>query len=68
MTSVLEEFTSEEQHSVILFCEQIISAKDIHKEIFPIYGAKCLSHRAVHKCVANAHDQRVEMEVKNWLR
>jgi hypothetical protein len=27
---------------------KILNAKDIHKEIFPVYGGKCLSHKAVH--------------------
>jgi hypothetical protein len=26
-------------------------AKDIHKEIFPVYGGKCLSHTAAHNWV-----------------
>jgi hypothetical protein len=28
-------------------------AKDIHKEMFPVYGGKCLERKAVHICVAN---------------
>jgi hypothetical protein len=24
------------------------NAKDIHKEMFPVYGGKCSSHKAVH--------------------
>jgi hypothetical protein len=28
-----------------------LTAKDIHKEIFPIYGGKCLSRKAVHNWV-----------------
>jgi hypothetical protein len=28
-------------------------AKDIRKEMFPIYGGKCLSRKAVHNWVAN---------------
>jgi hypothetical protein len=28
-----------------------LNAKDIHKEIFPVYGGKCLSRKAVHNCV-----------------
>jgi hypothetical protein len=26
-------------------------AKDIHKEMFPVYGGKCLSHIAFHNCI-----------------
>jgi hypothetical protein len=28
-----------------------LNAKDIHKEIFPVYGGKCLSRKAVHNWV-----------------
>jgi hypothetical protein len=30
-----------------------LDTKDIHKEIFLVYGGKCLSHKAVHSWVAN---------------
>jgi hypothetical protein len=30
-----------------------LEAKDIHKEMFPVYGGKCLSRKAVHNWVAN---------------
>jgi hypothetical protein len=28
-----------------------LNAQDIHKEMFPVYGGKCLSRKAVHNCV-----------------
>jgi hypothetical protein len=28
-----------------------LNAKNIHKEIFPVYGGKCLSRKAVHNWV-----------------
>jgi hypothetical protein len=28
-----------------------LSAKDIHKEMFPVYGGKCSSRKAVHNWV-----------------
>jgi transposase len=28
-----------------------LSAKDVHKEMFPVYGGKCLSRKAVHNWV-----------------
>jgi hypothetical protein len=36
-----------------MFCcaflwEKGLNAKDIHKEMFPVYGGKCLSRKAVH--------------------
>jgi hypothetical protein len=30
-----------------------LNAKDINKEMFPVYGGKCLSLKAVHNWVAN---------------
>jgi hypothetical protein len=31
--------------------EKGLSAKDIHKEMFPVYGVKCLSRKAFHNWV-----------------
>jgi predicted nucleic acid-binding Zn ribbon protein len=50
-----------------------VSEKDIYKEIFPLYGVKCLSCRAVHNWVEKrdkhfADDEDVETEVRKWLR
>jgi hypothetical protein len=50
-----------------------LNAKDIHKEMFPVYGGKCLSRKAVHKWVEKsgkrfADDEEIETEVRNWLR
>jgi hypothetical protein len=53
-----------------------LSAKDIHKEMFPLDGGKCLSCKAVHNWVEKfsqgplkvADDEEVEMEVWKWLR
>jgi hypothetical protein len=28
-----------------------LNAKDIHKEMFPVYGGKCLSRKAIHNWV-----------------
>jgi hypothetical protein len=28
-----------------------LNAKDVHKEIFPVYGGKCLSREAIHNWV-----------------
>jgi hypothetical protein len=48
MATALEECTTEEQRSVMRFLwEQLFSAKDIHKEMFPVYGEKYLSRKAV---------------------
>jgi hypothetical protein len=49
------------------------SAKDIHKEMFPVYGMTCLSCKTFHNCVEKrgkcfADDKGVETEVWKWLR
>jgi hypothetical protein len=43
MATVLEECTIKEQCSFVHFlCAKGLNAKDIHKEMFPVYGGKCL--------------------------
>jgi hypothetical protein len=52
MAIVLEVYTTEEQRSALRFLwAQGLSAKDIHKEMFPSYGGKCLSRKAFHRSV-----------------
>jgi hypothetical protein len=54
IATVLEECTTGEQRSVVRFLwAKGLNAKDIHKEMFPVYVWKCLSRKAVHNCVAN---------------
>jgi hypothetical protein len=73
MATVLE-FTTEEQRSVVLFLwARGLNAKDIHKEMFPVYGGMCLSFKMVHIWVEKrdkrfANDEEVETEVRKWLR
>jgi hypothetical protein len=50
-----------------------INVKNIHIEIFPAYGGKCLSRKAVHSWVKKhekrfADDEEVETEEQKWLR
>jgi hypothetical protein len=50
-----------------------LNAKDIHKEMFPVYGGKCLSHKAVHNWVEKhgklfADVEEFETELRSWLR
>jgi hypothetical protein len=41
MTTMLEEYTTKEQNSVVRFLlAKGLNAKDIHKEMFPVYGGK----------------------------
>jgi transposase len=49
MATVLEECITEEQRSAVSFLwAKGLNVKDIHKEIFPVYGGKCLSRKSVH--------------------
>jgi hypothetical protein len=49
MVAVLEEYTTEENRSVVHFlCANRFNTKDIHKEMFPVYDWKSLSHKVVH--------------------
>jgi hypothetical protein len=46
-----------------------LNAKDIHKEMFLVYGGKCLSRKAVHNWVTNSlKEEEVETEVRKRLR
>jgi hypothetical protein len=54
MATGLEECNSEEQRSGVRFFflwAKGLNAKDIDKEMFPIYGGRCLSRKTVHKSV-----------------
>jgi hypothetical protein len=52
MTTMLQDRTTEEQCSVMrLLWVKELNAKDIHKEMFPVYGGEWLSREAVHSWV-----------------
>jgi hypothetical protein len=52
--TVLEKCITEEQRSVLCFYGQKkINANHIQKEIFPVYGGKCFSRKAVHNWMQN---------------
>jgi hypothetical protein len=54
MSFVLEECITEEQRSLVqLLCAEGLNTKYILKEMFVVYGGKCLSRKAVHSWVAN---------------
>jgi hypothetical protein len=47
MATVVEDCNTKEQDSVVRFLwANGLNAKDIHKEMFPVYGGKCWSHKA----------------------
>jgi hypothetical protein len=49
MATVLEEYTTEDQRSVVrILWAKGPNVKDINKEMFPVYGGRCLSLKAVH--------------------
>jgi hypothetical protein len=54
LATELEECATEEQRSVVRFFflwVRGLNAKDIYKEMLPVYGGKCLPHKAVHNWV-----------------
>jgi hypothetical protein len=54
MATVLEKQTTEEQCSVVRFLwAKGLNGKNIHQEMFHVYGGKHLSRKAVHNWVAN---------------
>jgi hypothetical protein len=59
MAIVLDEFTTEEQQSVLRFLwSKGLGAKDIHKERFPVYCRKCSSLIAFHNWVEKFSQER----------
>jgi hypothetical protein len=48
MVPMLEEYITEDQHSVVRLLWGKTNAKVIHKQIFPLHRGKCLSRKAVH--------------------
>jgi hypothetical protein len=72
MATVLEVCATEEQRSVLRFLwGKGLNAKDVRKEMFPVYGGKCLWRKAVHNWVEKfsqgrskvADDARPDAEV-----
>jgi transposase len=56
---MLEQCTTEEQRPVSRsFMGKGLKAKDIRKEMLPVYGGKCLSRKAVHDWVKNFSEGR----------
>jgi hypothetical protein len=54
-------YTSEEQRSVSrLLWVKGVNAKDIRKEMFPVYGGRRLSHKAVHNWVKKFSQGRLK--------
>jgi hypothetical protein len=59
MVTLLEECITEEQRSIVRFLGvRGLDARDIHKEMFPAYGGKCLSRKAIHNWVEKFSQRR----------
>jgi hypothetical protein len=62
MVTVLKEYPTEEQNYVLRFLwAKGLNAKDIHKEMFPVYGGKCLPCKAVHNRIAKFSQGRLRL-------
>jgi hypothetical protein len=47
--TVLEGCNTKEQRSAVhILWAKGLDTRDLHKEVFPVYGGKCLSPKAVH--------------------
>jgi hypothetical protein len=74
MGTMLEEYTTEYQSSVVrFFWVKGLYAKDINKKIFPVYGGKCFSCNAVHNWVKKfspdfGKSQMMPAQARKWLR
>ena len=63
MAAPLSECTTLEQSSVVRFLwAKGMESKNIHKEMLPIYGEKCLSRQAVYNWVQKFSKRRTHIE------
>jgi hypothetical protein len=70
MATVLEVYATEEQRSAVRSLgAKGLGTKDIHKEMFPVYGGKCLSRKAVYNWAANVSlmTKRLRQKSKDFL-
>ena len=66
MAAPMSTFTKIEQRGVVRFLwAKNIEAKDIHKEMLPMYGEHCLSRQAVHNWVQKFSEGRTSIEDEN---
>ena len=63
MATPLNTCTTTEQRGVVRFLwAKGMAAKDIHKEMLPMYGEHCLSRQAVHNWVQKFSEWRTSIE------
>jgi hypothetical protein len=72
MATVLEKCNTEEQSSPVRFSvgKKKLNAKNIYREMFPVYGGKCLSLKAVDNQLANISlvTKKLKRKCRKWLR
>jgi hypothetical protein len=74
LSTVLEDCTTEAQFCCVCFLwAKGLNEKDIHKEMFPVHGGKCLSRKVVHNLSRSSlkdvrKSQMVRDQVRKWLR
>jgi predicted transcriptional regulator len=62
LATVLQGYTIEEQRSVTdLLWAKRLTVRDIYKEIFYVYGGKCLSRKTVHNWIEKLSQGRSEV-------
>jgi hypothetical protein len=66
MVTVIEELPTKERCSVVRF--SLLSAKDIHKELFPIYGGKRFTTESINVLKDVRKSQMMPGQVRKWLR
>jgi hypothetical protein len=63
MATVIE--AAEEQPPAVRFLwVKGLNAKDIHEQMFPLYGGKCLSGKAVHNWVTNVSLMTMRLKLR----
>jgi hypothetical protein len=62
MVAPLNTCTTIEQRGVRFLREKVVAAKDIHKEMLPMYGEHCLSCQAVQYWVQNFSEGQRNIE------
>ena len=63
MAALLNTCTTIEQRGVVRYLwAKDMAAKDIHKEMLPMYGEHCLSRQAVHNWVQKFSERRTSIE------
>jgi hypothetical protein len=70
MVTMLEGVLPKSKVLLCVFVGKRTQCKNIHKEMFSVYGGKCLSRKVVHNWVADVllMTDEIETEVRKCLR